>query len=138
MDMAEITTQQLQRVHRAAHAEWQRAGRELGLSHSEFEYLSAVQEQEDRLRYTDEHGQHLHDIVEALGVTKASASTMIAKLEQQGLVLRFRCTMDARAHHFILTEQGRARKALGQQVYERVQAKLRAQLQENTPERIEK
>ena len=110
----------LQKVHQSCHRAWAKSARDLGLSFSEFEYLSAVQEQADLQRYEDKHGQHLQDIVDALGVTKASASTMIAKLEAQGLVTRFQCMMDARAQHIILTPQGQMTLARGTRLYEQL------------------
>jgi len=114
------SAEQLHLLHRLAHREWNTAARRLGLSFNEFEYLSAVYEEERLQRYEDKHGQHLQDIVDALGVTKASASTMIAKLEGRELVERFQCKMDARAQHIVLTDKGRALLKMGFGVYERV------------------
>ncbi|WP_299425599.1 MarR family transcriptional regulator [uncultured Shimia sp.] len=110
----------LQKVHQSCHRAWTKAGQDLDLSFSEFEYLSAVQEQADLQRYEDKHGQHLQDIVEALGVTKASASTMISKLEARNLVSRFQCMMDARAQHIVLTPEGQMKLARGARVYEQI------------------
>lgn len=114
------TAEQIHMLHRLAHREWNAAARSLELSFNEFEYLSAVYEEERLQRYEDKHGQHLQDIVDALGVTKASASTMIAKLEGRALVERFQCKMDARAQHIVLTDKGRALLKMGFGVYERV------------------
>ncbi|SHG88502.1 DNA-binding transcriptional regulator, MarR family [Cognatishimia maritima] len=119
-----MTKEHIHRIHRLAHREWTAAARKLDLSFNEFEYLSAVQAEEDRMRIEDAHGQHLQDIVATLGVTKASASTMIAKLEGRGLVTRFQCQVDARAQHIVLTDAGRALMAQGEAVYERVAARL--------------
>ncbi|MCB1330565.1 MAG: winged helix DNA-binding protein [Maritimibacter sp.] len=124
----------LQEIHRICRREWARAARESGVSLSEFEYLQAVQDQEDLQRYEDRHGQHLQDIVAALDVTKASASAMIAKLEARGFVTRFQCRGDARAQHIILTEAGRARFREGQAVYARAAAALRDGAQGRVPE----
>ena len=118
----------LQKLHQSCHRAWAKAARGAGVSFSEFEYLSAVQEQADLLRYEDKHGQHLQDIVEALGVTKASASTMITKLEERGWVTRFQCKMDARAQHIVLTPEGQVMLAGGQRIYESIAAKLEADL----------
>lgn len=115
-----FSAEQIHRLHRLAHREWTAAARQLGLSFNEFEYLSAIHEEERLQRYDDKHGQHLQDIVEALGVTKASASTMVSKLEGRGLAERFQCKMDARAQHIVLTDQGRALLKMGNAVYERV------------------
>ena len=121
-----LTPERLQYIHRLTAREWARESREIGLSQSEFDYLSAVQDQADLQRYEDKHGQHLQDIVEALGVTKASASTMISKLEKQGLVSRFQCKVDARAQHIVLTPEGQMLLARGQKVYQTIAAKVNA------------
>ncbi|NKW91772.1 winged helix DNA-binding protein [Rhodobacteraceae bacterium R_SAG9] len=118
----------LQKLHQTCHRAWAKAAREAGVSFSEFEYLSAVQEQADLQRYEDIHGQHLQDIVDALGVTKASASTMISKLEARGWVTRFQCKMDARAQHIILTPEGQVKLAGGQRLYERIVAQIKDDL----------
>lgn len=114
----------LQKVHQACHRAWAKAARDLELSFSEFEYLSAVQEQADLQRFEDKHGQHLQDIVDALGVTKASASTMISKLEARGWVTRFQCMMDARAQHIVLTPEGQVKLARGARVYEQIATQI--------------
>lgn len=119
---------QIQQVHQLCHRAWSKQAREAGLSFSEFEYLSAVQAEADRLRYEDIHGQHLQDIVEALGVTKASASTMIAKLEDRELVERFQCKKDARAQHIVLTREGQVKLAGGRRIYESVAEEVEALL----------
>ncbi|GAA6209021.1 MarR family transcriptional regulator [Cognatishimia sp. WU-CL00825] len=118
----------MHQIHRLAHQEWSLAARDIGMSFNEFEYLSAVQAEADLLRYEDKHGQHLQDIVETLGVTKASASTMIAKLEVRGLVKRFPCRMDARAQHIILTDEGQILMGRGKKIYEKVAASVQAKL----------
>ena len=109
----------LRRIHHVASREWAGAAREIGMSHSEFEYLSAVLEQEMLMRFEDHHGQHLHDIVAMLGVTKPSASAMINKLEERGLVRRYQCRIDGRAQHIVLTDEGRLLQAKGHKIYER-------------------
>lgn len=114
----------LHQIHRAANQEWARSAREIGVSFSEFEYLSAIHEEAERQRYDDAHGQHLQDIVETLGVAKASASAMVAKLEERKLVLRFQCERDARAQHIVLTPEGAALMKRGLKVYERLAKKF--------------
>lgn len=109
----------IQLIHRLSHRAW--ANRDIGLSYSEFEYLNAVREQEETAYPNDDqdgvHGQHLHDIVADLGVTKASASAMIAKLEARGFVERFQCQRDARASHIVLTKEGGALLEQGAAIY---------------------
>lgn len=111
----------LQTLHRLSHRAWAREAVRLGLSYSEFEYLSAVQE-EARTMFLGEdvHGQHLHNVVDRLGVSKASASAMISKLAERGLIERIPCQMDARAQHIILTEAGADLLRTGEGVYEAV------------------
>lgn len=115
---------QLQKLHQVCHREWAATARSLGLSFSEFEYLNAVQEQADLQHFENAHGQHLQDIVGTLGVSKASASAMIGKLEGRNLVTRFACKMDARAHHIVLTAEGQMLLARGARVYERIAQRL--------------
>ena len=102
-------------LHRALRVAWSAA--DPGISHNEFEYLDAVHREEERQRYADDHGRHLGDIVDGLGVTRASASAMIAKLERRALVRRFQCRQDARAQHIILTDAGRACLQEGREIY---------------------
>lgn len=111
----------IQKLHRLSGREWAAEARAGRLSLSEFEYLNAVDEQAHRQFGADGgHGQHLHDIVAELGVTKASASTMISKLEGRGLVKRFQCQFDARAYHIVLTPEGAALLDQGKRVYARI------------------
>lgn len=114
----------LQKIHRLTSKAWAEQAKATGLTQSEFDYLSAVQEQADLQRFEDHHGQHLQDIVVALGVSKASASTMISKLEKQGLVERMQCLRDARAQHIILTAQGQMLLAQGNKIYDAVAKKI--------------
>lgn len=117
-------------AHRQAHREWVKAGQNLNLSHSEFEYLSAIRDQEIRKIEKDEHCQHLQDVVSEMGVKKASASAMVVKLETRGLVERVDCQYDARAQHILLTKEGRDVLAMGQAVYQAAAEKLKPALAE--------
>ena len=119
-------------VHRHAHRRWNAMGQEVGLSHSEFEYLSAIKEQEHRQVDANNHGQHLQDVVEDMGVRKASASVMVVKLEELGWVRRVPCQFDARAQHILLTEEGEARLQLGKSVYAAAVQTLLPALDERT------
>ena len=113
-----MTPTTLHRIHRLCHRAWTLHGAELGLSYAEFEYLSVIHDEAERMRIEDAHGQHLQDIVTALGVAKPSASAMIAKLEGRGLVTRFQCKQDARAQHIILTTDGEALRRRGLALYD--------------------
>jgi DNA-binding MarR family transcriptional regulator len=106
----------VEQIHRLAHRFWMKNGADIGLSYSEFEYLAAIKEQAI-LAETGHHGQHLHDLVSAMGVNKASASAMMDKLEKRKLVRVKPCKRDARAKHFILNKKGEELLAKGQTAY---------------------
>ncbi|MBC2858373.1 MarR family winged helix-turn-helix transcriptional regulator [Stappia sp. 28M-7] len=110
-------TEALERLHRLAHRQWSMQAAEAGLSHSEFEYLRAIRAQERQKVDENDHGQHLQDVVEAMGVRKASASAMVLKLEERGLVHRVPCQMDARAQHILITDEGAHLLRQGEEVY---------------------
>lgn len=114
--------------HRLAHRHWAKAAAELGLSHSEYEYLRAIKDQEMRKTDKDDHGQHLQDVVAEMGVRKASASAMVVKLEERGLVQRVPCQYDARAQHILLTEAGQGLLWRGRGIYQQAAQALQAEL----------
>lgn len=115
----------LEALHRHLQQAWSKAQAEIGLSYSEFEYLCAVEAQEHEENHgSDSHGQHLQDVVAAMGVQKASASAMVIKLEGRNLVKRVPCRFDARAQHILLTPKGRTLLAKGRTVYEKAAAAL--------------
>lgn len=126
MDLAEF----VELVHRHAHRRWNALGTDAGVSYSEFEYLSAIKDQEARKTDKNDHGQHLQDVVDEMGVRKASASVMVVKLEERGWVRRVPCQYDARAQHILLTPEGEARLAAGRTVYGSVVQAVRAELSE--------
>ncbi|MBG6145003.1 DNA-binding MarR family transcriptional regulator [Labrenzia sp. EL_142] len=113
MDLTEF----FELVHRHAHRRWNALAADAGVSYSEFEYLSAIQQQEYRQTDKNDHGQHLQDVVEAMGVRKASASVMVVKLEERGWVRRVPCQYDARAQHILLTGEGKSRLDCGKGIY---------------------
>jgi DNA-binding MarR family transcriptional regulator len=120
----------LEHLHRIVHRRWATMATGIGVSHSEFEYLRAIKEQERRKVLRDEHTQHLQDVAAAMGVRKASASAMVVKLEERGLVRRVPCLMDARAQHILLTGSGAELLARGEAVYEAALAEIFSDLQE--------
>ncbi|WP_259781673.1 MarR family winged helix-turn-helix transcriptional regulator [Aestuariispira ectoiniformans] len=102
--------QSLDHLHRLLSHSWSRGGVRPGqLSHSEYEYLRALQRlnggQLANDGDEDHHGAHLNNLADILGVRKASASAAVAKLEKRGLVDRFPCQYDARAQHVVLTQK---------------------------------
>ncbi|MES0882450.1 MarR family winged helix-turn-helix transcriptional regulator [Roseibium sp. SCP14] len=117
-------------VHRHAHRHWSAMAADAGVSYSEFEYLSAIKDQEYRKTDRHDHGQHLQDVVEAMGVRKASASVMVVKLEERGWVRRVPCQYDARAQHILLTGEGEARLEKGRTIYATVVQAVLSELNE--------
>lgn len=113
MDLAAL----LEDLHRLTHRHWVRKGLAAALSHSEFEYLRAIKDQESKQTDKDDHGQHLQHVVGAMGVKKASASAMVVKLEERGLVRRIPCRLDARAQHILLTKAGETLLKQGEAIY---------------------
>ncbi|WP_298850956.1 MarR family winged helix-turn-helix transcriptional regulator [uncultured Ruegeria sp.] len=124
-------------AHRQGHRQWAKAGGHLGMTHSEYEYLRAIKDQEAKKTGKDDHGQHLQDVVDDMGVRKASASAMVLKLEERGLVVRFPCQYDARAQHIMLTEQGQNLLSSGEQIYEAAAKALLEELSEDDVRAIE-
>ncbi|MCZ4270800.1 MarR family winged helix-turn-helix transcriptional regulator [Maritalea porphyrae] len=120
--------QTLETIHRLTHRHWMKSAGALGLSYSEFEYLSAIYEQAVLSETTDHHGQHLHDIVTAMGVNKASASAMMDKLEKRKLVRVKPCKRDARAKHFLLSKKGEELRVIGKSAYELLASVLEADI----------
>tara|TARA_R110001583_G_scaffold105663_1_gene253625 strand:+ start:110 stop:541 length:432 start_codon:yes stop_codon:yes gene_type:complete len=113
MQLAEL----IETLHRLGHRQWAKAGSQLGVSYSEYEYLKAIRDQEDKKTDKNDHGQHLQDVVSEMGVRKASASAMVVKLDERGLVKRIPCQFDARAQHILLTKAGETLLINGQGIY---------------------
>ncbi|WP_377191738.1 MarR family winged helix-turn-helix transcriptional regulator [Ruegeria meonggei] len=124
-------------AHRQGHRQWAKASGKLGMTHSEYEYLRAIKDQEATKTDKDNHGQHLQNVVDDMGVRKASASAMVLKLEERGLVVRFPCQYDARAQHIMLTEQGQNLLSSSEQIYEAAAKELLEELSEDDVREIE-
>ncbi|MBL4785277.1 MAG: MarR family transcriptional regulator [Cohaesibacteraceae bacterium] len=118
----------VEHTHRLARRHWGMSADTGDITHSEFEYLRAIRAQEAFKTNAAEHGQHLHDIVRDMGVNKASASTMISKLEKRGLIERFQCQYDARAQHIQVSASGAELLARGKIVYDNIANEFLAQL----------
>ena len=125
MNLAE----KIEELHRTAHRHWMKNSGSLGLSFSEFEYLSAIREREILAEQGEKHSQHLHDIVQTMGVNKASASAMMDKLEKRKLVRIKPCKRDARAKHFSLSPKGEELRLLGKKAYDALVATEAAKLE---------
>ena len=121
----------LELTHRATHRAWTAAGSQQGHSHSVFEYLRVIRDQprpSESADSTDHEPQrcwHMSDLVEAMRVTKPSASAMVVKLEEQGLVERVPCRTDRRAQHLRLTPGGAEVLREGEAVYQQAAEELR-------------
>lgn len=128
----------LEALHRHLLQAWSNSNTDIGLSYSEFEYLCAVEAQEKMSDHGDEgHGQHLQDVVFAMGVQKASASAMVIKLEGRNLLERVPCRFDARAQHILLTKEGRELLAKGRNIYKAAAAEIEAAFDKETLQAIE-
>lgn len=127
----------LEDLHRLINRQWAIDGARLGISHSEFEYLRAIKAHESDRTCQDDHGQHLQDVVTALGIKKASASAMVVKLEKRGLVERMPCRFDARAQHILLTGKGREALQSGEEVYRAAADALKSKIGDEGLARLE-
>lgn len=81
--------------------QWRRhasASGNVNLTNTEMEYLYA-------LSNTDPQGVRLTDLANLLGITKASASAMVSKLEKQGYIQRQPSPSDARTSLLLPTPQ---------------------------------
>ena len=125
----------LEQVHRFLTLEWAKASAE-GHSFNEFSYLRAIGLVEDeqtaktKAGLVDANkkqlGPRLSDLADMLAVRRASASTMLAKLEKEGLVERRTSRLDARAQHFSLTDDGREAVKQGIALYKKFAGQLLA------------
>lgn len=95
-----------------------------GLTLNEFSYLRAIKHLDGGQVAKDQsdhgHGPHFSDLADLMGVNRASASTMLRKLEKQGLVTFYDCQYDSRAQHIVLTAEGEHTLARGKAVYQQV------------------
>ncbi|MCZ4279617.1 MarR family transcriptional regulator [Kiloniella laminariae] len=131
----------LDHLHRRLSQLWADSARQPGdLSYSEYQYLRAIERLDGgQIAAGDiaaedndcqSGGHHLQDLVQILGVQKASASAAIAKLERRGLIVRFACQYDARAQHIILSELGRNHLRAEEVLYRDAAARIAAALTE--------
>lgn len=133
-------TQSLSLLQRYLTRQWNgdAALSEAGLSYSEFEYLSILQEcHGDHCDMVDNDGPHLSELAEKMQLRKASVSTMIRKLEQKGLVDRVQCRYDARAQHILLTAQGADILEKAQAIYTRFAERLRKGMDDQSFQQLE-
>lgn len=99
----------------------------LELSTSELQYLYT-------LLAWDETGMRLTKLAECMHVSKASASTMVRKLEQRGYLLRRPCPDDARAQRLLPSAKALTLKYKEPEIY---QAALQHFKQALTAEELE-
>jgi DNA-binding MarR family transcriptional regulator len=72
-------------------------------------------------RVLDDDGMTMHDVAQVLGVGPSSATQLVDRLEQRGLVTRERDTGDRRVQRVVPTERARA---LGEQFRTRMRIAL--------------
>lgn len=79
------------------------------LTFNELEYVAAVIRAEQPIDLGSQHDDRTHAsaIAASIGVQRSSASSMLKKLMEKGLIERFTCQYDSRAHHILSTEAGR-------------------------------
>jgi DNA-binding MarR family transcriptional regulator len=90
------------------------------LSSSEFDYLYALM--------SATHGLRLTELAERMGVSKASASAMVSKLQARGYLQRLPCSEDGRATRLLATAKTTALEQEEQNVYTQTAASLAANL----------
>lgn len=131
---ATLLADALETLHRQMNRAWQ-DGAAADLTYSEFEYLRALQRiggphvplmNDSTQEATDpgDHGLHLQCLATAVGVSKASASVAVARLEERGLIMRTPCFRDARAQHLSLTVPGQEALTIASQRYHDLAAAL--------------
>lgn len=136
--------QTLEQLHRLLNLLWAAEGKSAdGLSYNEFAYLRLIDELNGAgvskaHAGQDHHGPHLTDLAEGLGVKRASASTMLAKLEKLDYIKRLDCQHDARAQHIMLTPEGQQLLQTGAALYEDIASRLLGDLQVSQLEQINK
>lgn len=119
----------LEQVHRFLTLEWANAASE-GRTFNEFAYLRTIGLLETDVQRaeteTERFGPRLSDLADAMAVRRASASTMLTKLEKEGLVERKHSRLDARTQHIRLTDEGKVAVRDGLKLYERSASQLLA------------
>ena len=105
----------LEKLERFSAKVWRQYSKEdpiAQLSFNEYDYLKVLQGGCEPMRLTD--------LATQMEVTKPSASAMIKRLERKGLVCRQRCSEDARAHRFSLTDAALLSLQSEAKVYQRL------------------
>jgi DNA-binding MarR family transcriptional regulator len=74
---------------------------EVGISHATYAVLAALSD-------TETGSRHMSDLAGIAGYSQSRLSHAVARLEEEGLILRETCPSDRRAVHATLTDQGRA------------------------------
>lgn len=116
---------QLEKLERFSAKVWRKYTKEdpiAQLSFNEYDYLKVIQGAQAAIRLTD--------LAAELEVSKPSASSMVKRLENKGLVQRTRCLEDARSHRFELTELAEVYLASEAKVYQLLAHKVTQHLSE--------
>lgn len=115
----------LETIERVTAKEWRKQAQDpLGhLSFNEYDYLKVVE--------TVPKGIRLTDLAEQMQVTKASASSMVKRLEAKGLLVSLPAPQDARSKLIFLTDFTKAGFNQDHQVYQVIAQKMLARLDDD-------
>jgi len=92
----------------------------------------------DYLEYISKHKTlRLTDLANGLGITKASASAMISKLEKRGLIIRSADDRDGRTTNLMLSPQGEKLKSSEISLYKHTAQLLKNGLKEEEYQDLE-
>ncbi|UPQ88422.1 MarR family winged helix-turn-helix transcriptional regulator [Vibrio sinaloensis] len=93
------------------------------LSFNEYDYLRVIEAYPQGVRITD--------LAEEMKVTKPSASAMVVRLQNKGLVKRVHCYQDARAKRVALTDKVIEEISMEQKVYQQIASTMTAKLSDD-------
>ncbi|WP_163833624.1 MarR family winged helix-turn-helix transcriptional regulator [Spartinivicinus ruber] len=127
--------------HRYLARLWNQDQRQAELSFNEYEYLTCLAAIEgvcDAHQDTMFDGPHLTDLAAKMQVKRASASTMVNKLEKRGLIQRVQCRYDARAQHVLVTKAGMTLVRKEQAIYKDMATTIKQQLTKEEYRQFEK
>jgi DNA-binding MarR family transcriptional regulator len=86
---------------------------EHGLGVSEFEVL-------DQLATSKKENRRIQELADAVHLSQSALSRVVARLEEQGLVVRSMCTDDRRGIYACLTDAGKKRHAKARPTHRQV------------------
>lgn len=98
------------------------------LSFNEYDYLRVIEAYPQGVRITD--------LAAEMKVTKPSASAMVVRLQNKGLVKRVHCYQDARAKRVVLTDKVIEEISMEQLVYQKIASAMTAKLSDDESEQL--